>query len=206
MPGVARTTTAARARRRRPRPVGEGEGALSIVAWAGYIEDGSSDKAYDWVTPFEKDTGCKVSVKTAGTSDEMVSLMTGSKTYDLVTASGDASLRLIQGGTVQPVNLDLIPGYENVDERLQDAPWYTVDGKSYGVPYQWGGNVLDVQHRGLQDAARLVGRRVRGAGPARRQVERGPGAGVRRRDLHRRRRALPEGARSPISASTTRTR
>ena len=59
-----------------------------------------------------------------------------------MTASGDASLRLIQGGTVQPVNLDLIPSYETVDERLQDGAWYTVDGKSYGVPYQWGANVL----------------------------------------------------------------
>jgi putative spermidine/putrescine transport system substrate-binding protein len=122
--------------------VGKGEGALSIVAWASYIEDGSNDKNYDWVTPFEKDTGCKVSVKIAGTSDEMVSLMTGSKSYDLVTASGDASLRLIQGGTVAPVNLDLIPGYKHVDSRLQGGAWYTVDGKAYGVPYQWGANVL----------------------------------------------------------------
>jgi putative spermidine/putrescine transport system substrate-binding protein len=122
--------------------IGEGEGAVSIVAWAGYIEDGSNDKNYDWVTKFESDTGCKVSVKVAGTSDEMVSLMTGSKSFDLVTASGDASLRLIQGGTVQPVNLDLIPSYDTVDERLQDAPWYTVDGQAYGVPYDWGANVL----------------------------------------------------------------
>jgi putative spermidine/putrescine transport system substrate-binding protein len=81
-------------------------------------------------------------VKIAGTSDEMVSLMTGSKAYDLVTASGDASLRLIQGGTVAPVNLDLIPGYKHVDSRLQGGAWYTVDGKAYGVPYQWGANVL----------------------------------------------------------------
>jgi putative spermidine/putrescine transport system substrate-binding protein len=72
----------------------------------------------------------------------MVSLMTGSDEYDLVTASGDSSLRLIAGGTVQPVNLDLIPSYENVDERLKDAPWYTVDGNAYGVPYQWGADVL----------------------------------------------------------------
>jgi putative spermidine/putrescine transport system substrate-binding protein len=122
--------------------VGPGEGAVSIVAWAGYVEDGSNDKAYDWVTPFEKQSGCKVTVKTAATSDEMVSLMTGSKSYDLVTASGDASLRLIAGGTVTPVNLDLIPGYKNVDDRLQDAAWYNVDGKAYGVPYQWGANVL----------------------------------------------------------------
>jgi putative spermidine/putrescine transport system substrate-binding protein len=124
------------------KTVGAGEGALSIVAWASYIEDGSNDKSYDWVTPFEKDTGCQVSVKIAATSDEMVSLMTGSKSFDLVTASGDASLRLISGRTVTPVNLDLIPGYKDVDPRLQDGAWYTVDGKSYGVPYQWGANVL----------------------------------------------------------------
>ena len=78
------------------KAVGAGEGELDIVAWPGYIERGESDKDYDWVTGFEKDTGCKVNVKTAGTSDEMVSLMTQGG-YDLVTASGDASLRLIAG-------------------------------------------------------------------------------------------------------------
>ncbi|HEX6844728.1 MAG TPA: ABC transporter substrate-binding protein [Actinomycetota bacterium] len=128
--------------------VGEGEGQVNIIAWAGYIEDGSTDPAYDWVTQFESDTGCEVNVTTAGTSDEMVSLMQGGGDYDLVTASGDASLRLIYGGTVQPINLDLIPSYSTVDERLQDAPWHTVDAdgdgtpEHYGTPYQWGSNVL----------------------------------------------------------------
>src|SRR5258706_12691961 len=55
--------------------VGKGEGEVDIVAWAGYIERGETDKAYDWVTDFEKETGCKVNVKVAGTSDEMVTLM-----------------------------------------------------------------------------------------------------------------------------------
>ncbi|MGE8455578.1 MAG: spermidine/putrescine ABC transporter substrate-binding protein, partial [Pseudomonas alloputida] len=86
-----------------PKALGAGEGRLDIVAWPGYIERGESDKAYDWVTGFEKETGCKVSVKTAATSDEMVSLMTKGG-YDLVTASGDASLRLIAGKRVQPIN------------------------------------------------------------------------------------------------------
>jgi putative spermidine/putrescine transport system substrate-binding protein len=117
------------------------EGQVDIVAWPGYIERGESDKAYDWVTPFEKDTGCKVNVKTAGTSDEMVSLMTQGG-YDLVTASGDASLRLIRGGTVQPVDVARVTGYSTVDPRMQEAPWHFVDGKHYGVPYQWGPNVL----------------------------------------------------------------
>ena len=117
------------------------EGQLDIVAWPGYIERGESDKSYDWVSRFEADTGCKVNVKTAGTSDEMVSLMTQGG-YDLVTASGDASLRLIRGGTVQPIDITRIASYDTIDPRLKEAPWHYVDGKHYGVPYQWGPNVL----------------------------------------------------------------
>jgi putative spermidine/putrescine transport system substrate-binding protein len=118
-----------------------GEGEVDIVAWPGYIERGETDKNYDWVTGFEKETGCKVNVQVAATSDEMVALMNEGN-YDLVTASGDASLRLVAGKRVQPVDLSKIPSYAKVDKRLQGAPWYTVDGKSYGVPYQWGPNVL----------------------------------------------------------------
>ena len=123
------------------KEVGPGEGQLDIVAWPGYIERGETDKGYDWVTDFEKESGCKVTVKTAGTSDEMVTLMNQGG-FDLVTASGDASLRLVAGKTVQPVNVDLIPSWKTVDERLQNGPWHTVDGVHYGVPYQWGPNVL----------------------------------------------------------------
>ncbi|WP_421346227.1 ABC transporter substrate-binding protein [Aeromonas veronii] len=124
-----------------PTELGKGEGQLNIVAWAGYVERGETDKNYNWVTGFEKETGCKVSVKTAATSDEMVALMNEGG-FDLVTASGDASLRLIAGGKVQALNLALIPSYSKIDPRLQNAPWHTVDGKHYGVPYQWGGNIL----------------------------------------------------------------
>ena len=117
------------------------EGAVDIVAWPGYIERGESDKNYDWVTGFEKETGCKVTVKTAGTSDEMVALMNQGG-FDLVTASGDSSLRLIYGNTVQPIDVARVPSFSQVDPRLQQAPWHTVNGKHYGVPYQWGPNVL----------------------------------------------------------------
>ncbi len=123
------------------KEVGASEGQVNILAWAGYIERGETDKGYDWVTAFEKSSGCKVNVKTAGTSDEMVALMNEGG-FDLVTASGDASLRLISGKRVQPVNIDLIPSYKDVDGRLKDAPWHTVGGAHYGVPYQWGANVL----------------------------------------------------------------
>jgi len=117
------------------------EGTVSIIAWPGYIERGATDPAYDWVTAFEAETGCQVEVKDAATSDEMVQLM-NSGGFDLVTASGDASLRLIYGGTVQEIDIARIPSWSTVDPRLQEAPWHTVDGKHYGVPYQWGPNVL----------------------------------------------------------------
>ncbi len=121
--------------------VGAGEGEVAIVAWPGYIENGGSDKAYDWVTGFEKQTGCKVSVKVAASSDEMVTLLNAGG-YDLLTASGDATMRLIRGGTVQELNTALIPSYSTIDPRLQNAPWHTVDGKHYGASWQWGPNVL----------------------------------------------------------------
>jgi putative spermidine/putrescine transport system substrate-binding protein len=123
------------------KALGPGEGRVDIVAWPGYIERGDTDKNYDWVTGFEEKTGCKVNVKTAGTSDEMVALMNEGG-FDLVTASGDASLRLIAGKKVQPINTDLIPSWGTVDDRLKSAPWHTVGGVHYGTPYQWGSNVL----------------------------------------------------------------
>ena len=133
------------------KEIGPGEGQVNIVAWPGYIERGETDKNYDWVTDFEKKTSCKVNIKTAGTSDEMVALMNEGG-FDLVTASGDASLRLISGKRVQPVNTDLIPSWKTVDERLQNAPWHTVDGVHYGVPYQWGANVLAYNTNVFKDA------------------------------------------------------
>ena len=99
--------------------LGDTEGSLSVLAWPGYAEDGSTDKSVDWVTPFEKETGCQVDVKYFGTSDEAVNLMKSGQ-YDVVSASGDASLRLIAGGDVAPVNTDLITNYADISPFLKD--------------------------------------------------------------------------------------
>ena len=121
--------------------LGEGEGEVNIVAWAGYVEDGSTDPKVDWVTDFEKETGCQVNVKVGNTSDEMVQLMRTGQ-YDTVSASGDATLRLIEGGDVVPVNTDLIPNYEDVFDALKEQPHNSVDGQMYGVPHGRGANLL----------------------------------------------------------------
>jgi putative spermidine/putrescine transport system substrate-binding protein len=124
-----------------PTSIGATEGELNIIAWAGYAEDGTNDKAVDWVTPFEKQSGCQVNVKIGNTSDEMVTLMKTGQ-YDGVSASGDATLRLIYSGDVAPVNTSLVPHYATVAEFLKNRPWNSVNNQMYGIPHGWGANVL----------------------------------------------------------------
>jgi putative spermidine/putrescine transport system substrate-binding protein len=121
--------------------LGAPEGSLNVLAWPGYAEDGSTDPSVDWVSPFEKDTGCQVNVKTFGTSDESVSLMKTGE-YDVVSASGDASLRLVAAGDVEPVNTKLVPNYADIFDFLKNRSWNSVGGKQYGIPHGWGANVL----------------------------------------------------------------
>jgi len=124
-----------------PTSVGQGEGQVNLIAWAGYVEDGSTDPSVDWVTPFEQKTGCQVNTTIGNTSDEMVTLMkTGN--FDGVSASGDATLRLIAAGDVAAVNVDLVPNYADIFPGLKDQPHNTVDGVHYGIPHGRGANLL----------------------------------------------------------------
>jgi putative spermidine/putrescine transport system substrate-binding protein len=120
-----------------PSKIGKGEGQLNLVAWEGYAQP-------EWVKPYEAQTGCKVHAKYAGSSDEMVTLMRqgGGGQYDMVSASGDASLRLIRGGEVAAMNVALVPEWKNFIPQLQSPTHNTVDGKHYGISLQWGPNTL----------------------------------------------------------------
>jgi putative spermidine/putrescine transport system substrate-binding protein len=119
------------------KSVGKGEGHLNLIAWEGYAQP-------EWVKPFEKSTGCQVNTKYAGSSSEMVSLMAngGGHQYDLVSASGDADLRLIYGGDVRPINIKLIPSWPEFHSFLKAPAFNTIAGRHYGVSYEFGPNVL----------------------------------------------------------------
>jgi putative spermidine/putrescine transport system substrate-binding protein len=120
-----------------PTSIGTGEGQLSMVAWEGYL-----DKS--WVKPFEQQTGCKIKAKYAGSSDEMVSLMRsgGGGQYDMVSASGDASLRLIYGGDIAETNVKLVKPWKDFHTAFKSPANNTVDGKHYGISLQFGPNLL----------------------------------------------------------------
>ena len=131
--------------------IGELEGQLELIAWHGYTEDGTTEgyEEYDWVTPFEDATGCQVNQTYADTSDEMVTLMRqgGGEVYDGVSASGNASNRLIAAGDVGAVDPALFPDLKNVISPLHpetgtNNSHYVVDGNMYGTPYMYGPNFL----------------------------------------------------------------
>jgi putative spermidine/putrescine transport system substrate-binding protein len=135
-----------------PSKIGKGEGTLNLVAWEGY-----TDKS--WVKPFTKATGCKVNAKYAGSSDEMVTLMRqgGGSQYDMVSASGDASLRLIYGKDVQPVDPSKVPDFKNFGKTFQSPPNNTVGGKHYGISLQWGPNTLMYNTKKVKPAPKSWG-------------------------------------------------
>src|SRR6266550_4060619 len=123
-----------------PTTIGKGEGSLNLIEWAAY-----SDPSF--AKPFEKQTGCVIHRKDAGTSNQMVALMRtggggGGGQYDLVSASGDASLRLVYGGDIQPVNVNLIPSWKDFLPAFKSPQHNTVKGVHYGVSLQWGPNTL----------------------------------------------------------------
>ena len=197
--------TAARKAARRPTcrwppSLGKGEGALNIIAWAGYAESGQNDPKVDWVHPFEQQTGCQVNVKIGNTSDEMVQLMKTGQ-YDGVSASGDATLRLIYGGDVAPVNTDLVPNYKTDLGFLKNGNWNSVNGQMYGIPHGWGANLLMWDPSKVTTAPDSWSAVFDKSSALQGQSHR-----LRLADLHRRRGAVPDGDPARSSASRTRTR
>jgi putative spermidine/putrescine transport system substrate-binding protein len=124
--------------------IGKGEGELNLISWAGYVED-------EWTKPFEQESGCKVNDKIAGTSDEMVDLMKTGQ-YDGVSASGNATARLVAANEVDPVNVSLVPNYKTIFSDLKDQPYNTFEGVHYGIPHGRGANLLMWNSDGVKPA------------------------------------------------------
>jgi putative spermidine/putrescine transport system substrate-binding protein len=121
--------------------LGANEGELNLIIWAGYAESGEVDPNFDWVTPFEEETGCQVNATEMTDSNNGVSLMQ-SGDYDGGSFSGDATVRLMAGGIVAPVNTALIPNYANIFEGLKNKAHNSFNGQPYGVPHGRGPNLL----------------------------------------------------------------
>lgn len=117
--------------------IGQAEGQLTLIAVDGYVDD-------SWVRPFVEQSGCKITAKYVGSSDEMLTLMKdgGGGQWDMVAGSGDVGLRLIYNGDVKPMNTALIPDWNNFHAFFKDPPFNTISNVHYGISLQWGPNTL----------------------------------------------------------------
>ncbi|WP_433349700.1 extracellular solute-binding protein [Microtetraspora malaysiensis] len=144
-----------------PTPIastGPGEGAVNVLALPGYVEWGGTDPKVNWVTPFQTRTGCKVNLRTydaAATAAGARPLDPGS--FDVVAAPPEVAGKLIDEGSVAPLNTSLIAAYHDIPKRLRRLE--TRKGDAYGVPYLWGVNevLYDSSKKGPTTAAALYG-------------------------------------------------
>jgi putative spermidine/putrescine transport system substrate-binding protein len=122
-------------------PLSDAGGVLTIAAPVGYAERGDTKKSVDWVTPFEKETGCQVNIVNFNKSDQAVQYVNDGG-YDVVAVPSDASGRLVATNLLQPVNTSLITNFSSIVPALRSAPWNTFDSVTYGISDGRGANLL----------------------------------------------------------------
>ena len=108
------------------------EGEVNLVQWENYAQ---------LTDEFAAATGCTVNTKNGGSSDEMISLIQTGE-YDGVSASGNASVRLMTTGDLAPINTEFIGNYADVQEGIKNQDYNSLDGQAYGVPHGRGPNYL----------------------------------------------------------------
>ncbi|MDF5753938.1 extracellular solute-binding protein [Spongiactinospora sp. TRM90649] len=138
-----------------PTPsISEGEGILTVLSHRGYAEWGGSDPKVNWVGPFEKKTGCRVTRLDHVRNAEELHKAYDAGSYDVVAASPEAAGRLIAEGKAGAIDTALLPRYGDMPKRLRTLPAYDRDGKVYGVPFLWevaqlGHDTREPRPRGL---------------------------------------------------------
>jgi spermidine/putrescine-binding protein len=121
---------------RAARPASDKQ-SLNLICWEGYADP-------SFVKPFEALYNCTVNATYAGSSDEMVAKWIGGrgKTYDLVSASGDATRRFMNSKTLLPIDVSKLKNFEKLFPKFHAPVWNTQNGVHYGVSFTWGPDVL----------------------------------------------------------------
>ncbi|MER5651308.1 extracellular solute-binding protein [Streptosporangium sp. NPDC002524] len=136
--------------------IGKGEGTLQVLTFQGYVEYGATSSRANWLTPFERETGCVVKLDRVRTSEEMAArFATGA--YDAVSPAPDLAGQLVAQGKVAPLDTGLVPGYKHIPKRLRELPGLREDGEVYGIPYLWAVNQVVHEGSGPEGPAALYG-------------------------------------------------
>ncbi|WP_373503193.1 PotD/PotF family extracellular solute-binding protein [Aestuariivirga sp.] len=107
-------------------------GTLNVTTWPNYF----SQENYD---NFTKQTGVTINVNVFGSNEEMLAkLQAGSTGWDVLVPTNYTISTYKQLDLIEPLDLKLMPNY---DEKSQDPRFLgpgTIDGTAYAVPKDWG--------------------------------------------------------------------
>ncbi|WP_141703671.1 ABC transporter substrate-binding protein [Planobispora rosea] len=120
--------------------IGPSEGTLRVLTFQGHVEYGGVSSEVNWVTAFERDSGCRIAtLDRVRTSEEMEAKLDAGA-YDVISPSPDLAGALIAEGRAAPVDTALVKGYDDIPARLRELPALRSGDRVYGVPYLWGVN------------------------------------------------------------------
>ena len=110
---------------------------LNLLVWKGYADE-------SFIKAFEQAHNCKVFASYMGSSDELVSKLSGgaASNYDVVSASSDVAASIVRSGLAEPLDLSKFAAYPKLSPKLRDSTLARAKGKTYGVPFMWSPNPL----------------------------------------------------------------
>jgi spermidine/putrescine transport system substrate-binding protein len=115
-----------------PSPGGEVEDQLNFFHWAEYDDP-------EVFKDFEREFGAATKIDIYASNEEAIAKLVaaeGTSGYDIVVPTGVFIPQMVENDLLQPINLDLIPNFENLDPIYRDQPWDP--GNEHSVCKDWG--------------------------------------------------------------------
>lgn len=105
---------------------------LTIFTWETYHDD-------PWIAEYTAKTGVKVNVVRTGSVDEMFAqTSSGAVQADIIYFDTSSVPRYINAGLIAPLDDSKLKNTGNITKQLDYHKLLTIDGKLWGVPYNWG--------------------------------------------------------------------
>ena len=123
---------------------------LYVYNWGEYIEDGSGTEdgksvndLFEEYCKNELGLNVEVNYSTFSSNEDMYAKIdSGAVAYDIIIPSDYMIERMIKNNLIRPLDMTLIPNYQNIDERFKgENVYYETDAKEgeiYSVPYFYG--------------------------------------------------------------------
>lgn len=106
--------------------------SMAIATWPNYHDPASFEA-------FTAATGVSVEVNVFGSNEDMLErLKTGSAGWDLFVPTNYAISTYAGLGLIDPLDLSKVPNFDPATQNGRFLDRGTVDGKTYGVPKNWG--------------------------------------------------------------------